>query len=199
MEVDLIIHNLSELVTCRSDGPKRGAEMLDAGVIRNGAVAIRDGLIAAAGPGDEILNEHQAAQTFDARGSCAVPGFVDPHTHIVFGGDRLDEFEMRIRGAEYLEILEAGGGILSTVQRTREATIDQLVSEAAERLERMLACGTTTCEIKTGYGLSIHSEVKSLRVIEALDTTQPVELVPTLLAAHAMPMGFRAIPKFMWT
>src|SRR5829696_6820327 len=128
MQVDLIIENIGQLVTCASpDGPKRGAAMRDIGIVENGAVAISDGQFKAVGRTPEIQNDFSAAEIIDAGGRVVCPGFVDPHTHIVFAGDRLDEFELKIRGADYLEILAGGGGIISTVQHTRKASVEELV------------------------------------------------------------------------
>ena len=122
---DLIIHNIGQLATCASGGkPKRGAEMQDAGIIKDAAVAISEGLIEAVGATEEILISFDAAEKIDAKGRAVIPGFVDPHTHIVFAGDRLNEFELKIKGADYLEILAAGGGIISTVKNTREAPFE---------------------------------------------------------------------------
>lgn len=192
MKVDLILHNASQLVTCASPGgPKRGEAMRDVGLIENGAVAVTDGKIVAVGKSDVIVREYYSDRLIDAGGRVVCPGFVDPHTHIVFSGDRLDEFELKIRGADYLEILASGGGIISTVGKTREASFDDLVSRSRTRLDKMLASGTTTCEIKTGYGLDTETELKMLAVIEELDTTHPVDIVPTFLAAHAVPLEFK--------
>jgi imidazolonepropionase len=192
MNADLIVTNIGQLVTCASGGkPKRGAEMCDVRLIENGAVAITDGKFIGVGNRDSIEAEYTAAEFIDVGGKAVCPGFVDPHTHIVFAGDRLDEFEMKIRGVEYLEILEKGGGIISTVRKTREASFEQLVEQSRKRLDKMLACGTTTAEIKTGYGLNTESELKMLRVIEELDRTHPIDIVPTFLAAHAVPPEFK--------
>jgi len=192
MQVSLVIHNISQLVTCASpDGPKRGTAMRDVGSIEDGAVAIFEGKFVGVGSSKYILREFKAEQLIDANGRVACPGFVDPHTHIVFAGDRLDEFELKIKGADYLDILAAGGGIISTVRKTRDASIDDLVEQALKRLDKMLACGTTTCEIKTGYGLDTATELKMLAVIEQLAKTHAIDIVPTFLAAHAVPPEFK--------
>jgi len=191
-QADLIFHGASQLVTCASGGkPKRRADMLDAGIIPDGAIAIKAGKFAAVGTRQQIESEWTADETFDAGGMVICPGFVDPHTHIVFAGDRLNEFELKIKGADYLEILAAGGGIVSTVKQTREALFESLVEQSRKRLDKMLSCGTTTAEIKTGYGLDTETEMKMLRVIEELDKTHPTDLVPTFLAAHAVPPEFK--------
>ena len=189
---DLIIHNAGQLATCASPGgPKRGAAMQDVGIIADGAVAIKDGVFTAVGTSAEVLKQHKAAELIDAEGRAVVPGFVDPHTHIVYAGDRLNEFELKIKGAEYLDILAAGGGIISTVRNTRAASEEELIVAALGRLDKMLACGTTVCEIKTGYGLDTETELKMLRVIEALDKRHTIKIVPTFLAAHAVPPEFK--------
>ncbi|HQZ96473.1 MAG TPA: imidazolonepropionase [Pyrinomonadaceae bacterium] len=189
---DLIIHNAGQLVTCASGGrPKRRAAMLDVGMIANGAVAIAAGKIVGVGTTETILNDFSAFEMIDAGGNVVCPGFVDPHTHIVYAGDRLNEFELKIKGADYLEILTNGGGIISTVRHTREASVEQLVERSLKRLDKMLACGTTTCEIKTGYGLDTETELKMLAVIEVLDNFHAIDIVPTFLAAHAVPPEFK--------
>lgn len=192
MKGDLIVTNIGQLVTCASVGkPKRGDKMRDVGSFKNAAVAIADGKFIGVGGSDEILSNYSSDNVIDAEGKVVCPGFVDPHTHIVFAGDRLNEFELKIQGADYLEILANGGGIISTVSHTREASVDELVDQSRKRLDKMLACGTTTCEIKTGYGLDTETELKMLRVIEELDKTHAIDIVPTFLAAHAVPPEFK--------
>jgi imidazolonepropionase len=192
MKADLIITNIGQLVTCASGGsPKRGRDLLDVGLISDGAVAVLDAKLAAVGTADDITGRFTSFRTIDAEGKVVCPGFVDPHTHIVFAGDRLDEFELKIEGADYLEILERGGGIISTVKMTRNASFEELVRLGRERLAQMLDSGTTTAEIKTGYGLDTETELKMLRVIEELDRTHCIDVVPTFLAAHAVPPEFR--------
>ncbi|MFN0279355.1 MAG: imidazolonepropionase [Pyrinomonadaceae bacterium] len=194
-DADLIIHNAGQLVTCASGGKaKRGAEMLDVGIIQNGAVAIDNGKIVSVGRSAEVLAAYSSDEVIDAEGRVISPGFVDPHTHIVFAGDRLNEFELKIKGADYLEILANGGGIISTVRQTRETSFGELVEQSRKRLDKMLACGTTTCEIKTGYGLDTESELKMLAVIGALDKTHVIDIVPTFLAAHTVPPESRDNP-----
>lgn len=192
MNADRLITNIGQLVTCASGGkPKRGAEMRDVGIIDNGAVAIKDGKFVAVGARQQIEAEWKADEIIDAGGNVVCPGFVDPHTHIVFAGDRLNEFELKIKGADYLEILANDGGIISTVRKTRDASFEELVEQSRRRLDKMLACGTTTAEVKTGYGLDTAAEFKMLRVIEELHRTHAVEIVPTFLAAHAVPPEFK--------
>jgi imidazolonepropionase len=192
MKADLIISNIGQLVTCASTrAPKRGAEMRDVGLMENAAVAVADGRIAAVGSSIELEMGSTADQWIDAGGKVVCPGFVDAHTHIVWAGDRLNEFEQKITGADYLEILAAGGGILSTVTATREASSDALVELGLGRLDKMLSCGTTTAEVKTGYGLDTSTELKMLQVIEDLDKRHPIDIVPTFLAAHAVPREYK--------
>ena len=193
MNADLIVSNIGQLVTCASGGrSKRGAAMRDVGLIQNGAVAVKNGKFVAVGSSSEILREFQSDNTRDADGGVVCPGFVDPHTHIVFAGDRLDEFELKIKGADYLKILANGGGIISTVRQTRAASVDELVTQSRNRVDKMLECGTTTVEIKTGYGLNTETEMKMLAAIEKLDKTHAATLVPTFLAAHAVPPEFKS-------
>jgi imidazolonepropionase len=192
MKADLVISNIGQLVTCASGGKaKRGADMADVGEIRNAAVAISAGKILAAGNSAEILREHGETEVFDAGGRAVCPGFVDPHTHIVFAGNRLAEFELKIKGAEYLDILAGGGGIISTVRSTRDASVEELVTQARSRLEKMIESGTTTCEIKTGYGLETATELKMLEAIAECDRTHLIDIVPTFLPAHAVPPEFK--------
>ena len=187
---DLIIHGAGQLITCASNGkPKRLAEMQNVDLVENGAVAVSNGKIAAVGKSDEILREFEGETTIDASGKVVSPGFVECHTHIVFAGNRLNEFELKIKGADYLEILRSGGGIISTVRKTREASIEDLIEQSRQRLDKMLALGITTAEVKTGYGLDIETELKMLEVIFELDKTHEIDLIPTFLPAHAVPFA----------
>ena len=191
MNVDLLIHSAAQLVTCAGPGgPKRGAALRDVALIEGGAVAVAGGQIVAVGPTTELRARYSAAQTLDAGGKVVCPGFVDPHTHVVYAGDRVHEFEMRIQGATYLEIMTAGGGIAATTAATRAATPAQLVAETRPRLDAMFALGTTTAEAKSGYGLDTETELKILQAIAELDCTHPVDLVPTFMGAHALPPEF---------
>lgn len=192
MKTDLIIHNAGQLLTCASGGkPKRGTEMADTGLIEDGSVAISGGKIVGVGKSQDISRKFQAEMIIDAEGKVVTPGFVDCHTHIVYAGDRFNEFELKIKGADYLEILANGGGIISTVKQTREADLDKLVEQSLKRLDKMLACGTTTAEIKTGYGLDTATEMKMLAAIAELDKLHIIDIVPTFLAAHAVPPEFK--------
>ncbi len=192
MQADLLIHNAAQLLTLASpEGPKRGAAMRDLGIISGGSVAIRDGLIVATGPSGQLAHQVRAERTLDAEGRVVMPGFVDPHTHLVWAGARAGEFEMRVAGATYMEIMAAGGGIMSTVRQTRAATIDDLLVQTRPRLERALTHGTTSVEIKTGYGLNVDDELKQLAAIQRLREGFPGTLVSSFLGAHAIPVEYQ--------
>jgi imidazolonepropionase len=191
LKVDLIIRNAAQLITCAGGGKvKRGAEMRNVGVVASGALAISDGTLVG-GKSDEIAEHYQSETVIDASGKVVCPAFVDPHTHIVFAGNRLNEFELKTKGADYLEILENGGGIISTVQQTREADLNDLIEQSRKRLDKMLAHGTGTAEIKTGYGLNTETELKMLTAIFALDRIHQIDLIPTFLPAHAFPLEYK--------
>lgn len=195
MNIDLLIHSAAQVVSCaHPGGPKRGAAMAEVGLISDGAVAVSDGEIVAVGPSDELRAGYTARRAINATGKVICPGFVDPHTHAVYAGDRVPEFEMRLKGASYMEIMAAGGGIVSTMRATRGASVGQLVAESGPRLDTMLALGTTTVEIKTGYGLDTESELRMLYAIAALDAAHPVDLIPTFLGAHAVPPEYKTDP-----
>ncbi len=196
---DLLVEHASELITLagRQDGPRTGGSLRDLGLIADGAVAASEGRIVAVGPTPAVralIRLEPSATIVDASGRVVLPGFVDPHTHLVFAGDRADEFEMRLRGATYQEIAAAGGGILRTVAATRGADQETLVRLGLARLDRMLRCGTTTVEVKSGYGLSVGDEVRQLRVVRRLSLMHQVDLVATVLAAHAVPPEFHRNP-----
>ncbi|MBX6744537.1 MAG: imidazolonepropionase [Acetobacteraceae bacterium] len=158
------------------------------GVIEDGAIAAKDGRIAWVGRRQDL--PHSPAQVTDCRGAWILPGLIDCHTHLVFGGDRATEFEMRLKGASYEEIARAGGGILSTVRATRAADEDTLLRQAEPRLSALVAEGVTTVEIKSGYGLNLETELAQLRVARRLAAELPVDIQATLLAAHAVPPEF---------
>jgi imidazolonepropionase len=191
-QVDLFIHSARQLcvVPAHAGGPQRGAAQGDLGLIADGAVAIDAGRIVASGTTAELRDLYTPRRALDASGRVVVPGFVDPHTHVLWAGDRADEFEMRVAGASYMEIMAAGGGILSTVRASRAAGVEQLVAETLPRLDRMLTSGSTTVEVKTGYGLDTPSELKALDAILELDKRHSVDLVPTFLGAHAIPPAY---------
>jgi len=189
--VDLVLHSAGQLCTIDDrDGPQRGEKLGELGIITNGAVAVHDGCIEAVGLTAELVDRYKGRKTFDLGGRCLVPGFVDPHTHIPWYGDRASEFELRLTGASYMEIMASGGGIMSTVHQTRGASLEDLVKDNMARLTRMLSYGTTSAEAKTGYGLERKTELKQLEAIKELNQRQPVELAATFLPAHALPPEF---------
>ncbi len=190
MDIDLLIHSAAQLLTL-AGGPQRGGELGRLGIVEDGAVAVHQGRIAAAGPSADLRAQFRARRELDASGRVVIPGFVDPHTHLIWAGDRANEFEMRIGGATYMEIMNAGGGIMATVRKTRAASVDQLVEEARPRLRRMLNHGTTTAEAKTGYGLETAAELRLLEAIRRLGEENLVDLVPTFLGAHAIPAEYQ--------
>ncbi|HET7009855.1 MAG TPA: imidazolonepropionase [Anaerolineales bacterium] len=194
MDADLIIHSAAQLLTL-AGGPQRGRELGRLAIIEDGAVAVANGKILAVGASSDMRRTYAAPEEIDAAGQVVLPGFVDAHTHLVWAGDRAAEFEQRIAGASYMEIMAAGGGIASTVTKTRQASVEDLMREARPRLTRMLRHGTTTAEAKTGYGLETEAELRMLEVILRLDKEGPVRLVPTFLGAHAVPPEFQDHPQ----
>jgi imidazolonepropionase len=192
-ETELIIEHAKQLVTVRghSTRPATGPEMEDLRIIEDGAIAVSSGKIVAVGKSSELLNEFTALEKIDATGKVVTPGFVDAHTHFVFAGSRESELEMKIKGAGYLEILQSGGGILRTVRDTRATTKDDLLQICRERALNLLRNGATTIEAKSGYGLTLDDEVKSLEVINQLNDEGPLTLIPTFLGAHAIPQEFQ--------
>jgi imidazolonepropionase len=181
-----LITNIGSLVTNASGRPG------DAGIVNGAAVAIRDGVVVWVGAADAVPPEHRGAEELDVDGRAALPGFVDAHTHLVFAGDRSDEFTRRLAGDRYEDILAAGGGIHATVTATRAAPFDDLVDGAIARLGRMLASGTTTVEAKSGYGLTVADEVRILEATAAAGNRSPVDVVPTFLGAHIPDRGVPA-------
>ncbi len=192
MVIDLLIHSANQVLTLGGRAPKRGAAQGDLGLVLNGAVAVSGDKIVAVGDTLDLMAlAGSQTRLINARGKIVLPGFVDAHTHVVFAGDRANEFEMRLQGATYREIQQAGGGIMSTVHATRAASLDDIVAQSQERLARMLANGTTTAEAKTGYGLDTETELKLLKAISILDSTQPMDLIPTFLGAHVVPPEYK--------
>jgi imidazolonepropionase len=181
----MLIHSASQLLTLQG-GPQRGADLGTLGIIEDGAVLIREGLIQEIGNSASLLEKYPDEDTFDAGGKVILPGFVDPHTHVIWAGDRSEEFEQRLKGKTYLEILEAGGGILSTVKATREASLGELMDQTQDRLTRIIDHGTTTIEAKTGYGLDQQTEFRMLEALLELDETEDIDIVITFLGAHAV-------------
>jgi imidazolonepropionase len=169
-----------------------GCELSELAIIRDGGMLIRDGKIDTVGPSTEIEKKADGAEIIDADGKIVLPGFVDAHTHLVFAGNRLDDFERRARGDTYEEIAKAGGGIWSTVEKTRAASESDLLVQARKHADWFLRCGTTTVESKSGYGLTLEDELKILRVMRRLNQETPLEIVPTFLGAHAVPRKMQA-------
>ncbi|MHB8778459.1 MAG: imidazolonepropionase [Anaerolineales bacterium] len=190
----MLIHSASQLLTL-AGGPQRGKALGTLGMIENGAIVVRDEKIVAVGRTDELRNAYPDEPTLDAGRCVLMPGFVDPHTHLIWAGDRANEFEMKMSGTPYLDILAAGGGILSTVKATRIASIETLIAQTRPRLLRMFAHGTTTAEAKTGYGLQTSTELRLLKALLALDDESPLELAITFLGAHAIPPEFKDDPQ----
>jgi imidazolonepropionase len=181
---DLLVYDAAELVVGPEDGGLRTVE--------DGAVAVEDGAVVAVGPTETVRSEHPpdaAARSIDASERTVFPGFVDPHTHALFAGDRSDEFVARIEGKSYTEIMDAGGGIAVTVEAVREASDDELLANLLAQLDVMLEHGTTTAEVKSGYGLDTETELRMLDAIRRADQCHPVDLVPTFMGAHAVPGG----------
>jgi imidazolonepropionase len=184
----LALLHASQLVTLAGPSrPRNGTELSELGIIRDGGILIRDDKIDIVGQSDEVEKKAGDAVIVDLGGRVVLPGFVDAHTHLVFAGDRLDDFERRARGETYEQIAKAGGGIWSTVEKTRAASEDDLFEVAKKRVDCFLKSGTTTVEAKSGYGLTLEDELKILRVIRRLNDETPLEIVPTFLGAHAAP------------
>ena len=191
---DVLIDHADLVATCRGPAPRAGRAQGDIAPLAHASLAARRGRIVAVGPAGEVargVTLDADATVIDGRGMTVVPGFVDSHTHIVYGGDRRDELARRLAGASYAEIAATGGGIVRTVTDTRAASEAELVSAALPRLADALAQGTTTCEVKSGYGLDTASELKMLRAIRMLAGRQPVDLSPTFMGAHEIPIEYR--------
>ena len=182
------IRHASELVTCKGKAPKHGKEMSDIGLIYDGAVIIHDDKIIAVGTTEELDKQvnMEEYEVTDASGKTVMPGFVDSHTHFIFGGYRADEFSWRLKGDSYMSIMERGGGINATVVPTREASEEELMEAGKERLNRMLEFGVTTVEGKSGYGMDCDTELKMLRAMKKLNETHPVDIVSTFLGPHSV-------------
>ena len=190
----MLIHSSSQLLTL-AGGPQRGHALGTLGIIEDGAVVVRDEKIVAVGTTAELRASYPDEPTLDANRCVLMPGFVDPHTHVIWGGDRADEFEMKMAGTPYLDILASGGGILSTVRATRTASIESLIAQTRPRLLRMFAHGTTTVEAKTGYGLQTATELRLLKALLTLDDETPLDLAFTFLGAHAIAPEFKDDPQ----
>ena len=187
----MLIHSASQMLTL-AGGPQRGNDLGNLGIIPNGAVLFRDQTIKATGSSAELRGAYPGESEIDASGKVVLPGFVDPHTHLVWAGNRAAEFEMRLQGKTYMEIMAAGGGIVSTVRATRQASFADLLAQTRARAESLFRQGTTTAEAKTGYGLEILSELRQLEVLLHLDRLGPLEILPTFLGAHAVPEEYKS-------
>jgi imidazolonepropionase len=193
MNGNLVIEHASQLVTCSGFEAKQGKDMNNLHVIRDGAVIIEGGVIKHVGDTEAVLGnfDRTGFKTIDAKRKAVLPGFVDSHTHFVFGGYRAEEFSWRLRGDSYMKILERGGGILSTVEATRNTTREQLFETGKRRLDSMLSFGVTTVEGKSGYGLDRQTEIKQLEVMADLDENHPIDIARTFLGAHALPTDYK--------
>lgn len=196
MNGNIIIKNTSELVTCSGFRAKKGSEMADLHIIPNGGLVIEDGKISFVGKTSDLPAppDLERFDVLDATGKAVLPGFVDSHTHFVFGGYRADEFSWRLSGMGYMDIMSRGGGIVSTVSATRSASLEELVDSGRRRLDSMLSFGVTTVEGKSGYGLDCDTELRQLEVMAALDRTHPMDIVKTFLGAHAVPNEYKGRP-----
>jgi imidazolonepropionase len=198
MNGNMIIKNASELVTCSGFAAKRGKEMAELHIIADGAVIIKAGKIEAVGTTEDIeakLEKDSADlsgfDVIDAQDKAVLPGFVDSHTHFIFGGYRAEEFAWRLRGDSYMQIMQRGGGIVNTVKATQKADANELLQSGIKRLDSMLSFGVTTIECKSGYGLDKDTEIKQLEVINHLAGIHYIDIVPTFLGAHAVPENFK--------
>ena len=190
----MLIHSASQLLTLYG-GTQRGKKLGELGIISNGALLFRGEKIQAVGTTKELLSAFPKEELFDARGCVVMPGFVDAHTHLVWAGDRAAEFKMRQKGKSYMEILAAGGGILSTVRTTRIAEPTELKAQTRQRAREIFRYGTTTAEAKSGYGLQLSTELRLLEVLVQLDAEMPLQIVPTFLGAHTIPEEFKENPQ----
>lgn len=190
--MNIIIRNIDCLVTCEGSYKKKKDEMKDAKIIENGFVVLENDIILAVGQGDNYKNyEKEDSIILEGKGKTVTPGLIDPHTHVVYSGSRERELPLKLNKVGYIEILKMGGGILSTVENTRKASVEELASEAKNRLDIMLNHGTTTVESKSGYGLTLESEEKILRVNKILNDSHPIDIVSTFMGAHAIPKEYK--------
>jgi imidazolonepropionase len=191
--LSIIIKNIDCLVTCSGSHKKVKEELGDAGIIENGYIVSEDNIIKEVGSGEGYSKFIKAdTLVIDGRGKTVTPGLIDSHTHLVYSGSRENELQLKLKGASYMEILKSGGGILSSVRKTREASFEKLLEESKDRLDMMLLHGTTTVESKSGYGLNFEDEVKMLEVNKELNKIHSVDLVSTYMGAHAVPEEFKS-------
>lgn len=196
---DLVIFNANELITMNTTygAPRTGKNMSELSIINNGAIGVKEDRIMYVGTTEELISKfslNEIKTKIDAKNKLVIPGFVDPHTHIIFDGSRENELQMKLEGKSYLEILEAGGGILKTVRETRKASLAKLVKNGKIILDGMMNYGTTTVEAKSGYGLNTESEIKMLKALQILNEEHPLDIVSTFLGAHAIPLEYKDNP-----
>ena len=184
----LIIKNASELVTCRGKAPKKGSDMSNIGIIYNGSVVIEDGIIVDVDEASNISSRYDESEyeIIDVSEKSVLPGFIDSHTHLIFGGYRADEFSWRLRGDTYMSIMERGGGITSSVRATRSTVLEEFVETGRKRLDKMMAFGVTTVEGKSGYGLDEETEIRQLEAMRILNESHPVDIAATFLGPHSV-------------
>lgn len=189
----MLIHSASQVVTL-TETPQRGETLGELAIIPDGALLLDGEVIAEVGATSDLLAKYPNEEKLDASGRAVIPGFVDPHTHLVWAGNRAAEFERRLEGASYMEIMAAGGGIQSTVNATRAASFDDLLGQTRQHARNIFTMGTTSAEAKTGYGLELGSELKQLEVLLKLDDEGPLEIFSTFLGAHAIPKEYKENP-----
>ena len=188
----ILLYNIGQIATFLGSKPKHGKQMQEVKIIPNGSILIEDGKISNVFDSSIDNCQRLDVQKIDCHGKLVTAGYVDCHTHLVFGGNRAKEFEMRLAGKSYMEIMQAGGGIVNTVTATRETPLEKLLEISATRVKRALANGVTTVEVKSGYGLDKDTELKQLEIAQKLNQLTPVEVVPTFMGAHATPKGMTA-------
>lgn len=193
-KVDVLLTNIGQLLTMESEGPRAGKKMQELDILEDAVVGITNGKISFVG-NEDSANDIQAEEIIDCQGKLVTPGLIDPHTHVVFGGSREHEMALKQQGVSYLDILKNGGGILSTVEKTREASEDELFDKARFHLDRMLSYGVTTAEVKSGYGLNVETERKQLNTTKRLQKSHPIDIVSTFLGAHAIPHEYKDDPQ----
>lgn len=189
--MEKLLIKASQLVTVSGLAAKKGKEMQELGVIEDGALLIKDGLIADLGSTKDLVQKYPNIETFDCQGKAVLPGFVDSHTHFIFGGYRADEFSWRLSGVSYMDIMERGGGINATLIPTRQASLESLKEAGEKRLDSMLAFGVTTVEGKSGYGMDFDTEIKQLKAMKELNKEHVVDVVSTFMGAHSVPPEFK--------
>ncbi|WP_347548749.1 imidazolonepropionase [Pseudalkalibacillus hwajinpoensis] len=200
MDQPLFIRDANELITLKGHSvkPLIRPDESDLSIIRNGSLLIKEGKIVAVGKTAELESIYPGliseAEVIDASGSLVTPGFVDPHTHLVFAGSREREFAMRLKGASYMDIMNAGGGIYATTEQTNKASFDELYDQSLTRLDRLIKQGVTTVEAKSGYGLNLETEKKQLEVAKELNRSHAIDVVSTFMGAHAVPAPYKKTP-----